>query len=170
MIVSGGQTGVDRAALDAAIALGVEYGGWCPKGGLAEDFPEEPGLLAVYPNLQQTPLADPAQRTEWNVRDADATLVLRRADGPPSPGTALTAELASALGRPLLVLDVGPEGTVDEAVRFIDALPQRDRLNFAGPRESQAPGIYSQSRRLIEQVLTAVAAPGKYSHRRLLPE
>jgi hypothetical protein len=73
-VTSGGQSGVDRAALDAAIACGVDYGGWCPRGGWAEDFPQPPGLLANYPRLIETPSADPAQRTEWNVRDANAIL------------------------------------------------------------------------------------------------
>ena len=60
-IISGGQTGVDRAALDVAIERGVSWGGWCPKGGWAEDFPEPPGLLARYSQLVETPLAEPAQ-------------------------------------------------------------------------------------------------------------
>ena len=68
-LLSGGQTGVDRAALDAAIDKGVACGGWCPKGGWAEDMPRPPGPLAFYPMLQETPLSDPIQRTEWNVRD-----------------------------------------------------------------------------------------------------
>jgi hypothetical protein len=74
-IVSGGQTGVDRAALDVAIERGMDWGGWCPKGGWAEDLTEPPGVLTRYPKLKETPLANPVQRTEWNVRDADATLV-----------------------------------------------------------------------------------------------
>src|SRR5215510_5032972 len=69
-IVSGGQSGADRAALDFAIARGLEYGGWCPKGGWAEGFPDPPGLIARYPNLRETPERDPKQRTEWNVRDS----------------------------------------------------------------------------------------------------
>jgi hypothetical protein len=71
-ILSGGQTGVDRAALDVAIARAMPYGGWCPRGGWAEDFSDSPGLLATYPHLRETPSRDPAQRTDWNVRDADA--------------------------------------------------------------------------------------------------
>jgi len=62
-LISGGQSGVDRAVLDVAEAYGITYGGWCPKGGWAEDFPQPPGLLARYPNLKETPFADPAQRT-----------------------------------------------------------------------------------------------------------
>jgi hypothetical protein len=70
-IVSGGQTGVDRAALDVAVALGMPYCGWCPRGGWAEDMPEPPGVLARYPRLEETPSEDPAQRTRWNVRDSE---------------------------------------------------------------------------------------------------
>jgi hypothetical protein len=69
-IISGGQTGIDRASLDAAIEMGVDYCGWCPKGGWAEDFRQPPGLLARYPLLREAPSAEPIQRTEWNVRDA----------------------------------------------------------------------------------------------------
>ena len=75
-IVSGGQTGVDRAALDVAIELGIPYGGWCPRGGWAEDMPAPPGLLSRYPLLRETAGSDPAERTRLNVRDSDATLVL----------------------------------------------------------------------------------------------
>lgn len=77
-IVSGGQTGVDRAALDVAMALGLEIGGWCPAGRWAEDGP----IDARYP-LNETPSADPAQRTEWNVCDSDGTLILTGAVGSP---------------------------------------------------------------------------------------
>ncbi len=75
-VVSGGQSGVDRAALDTAVELGLPYGGWCPRGGWAEDLTEPPGLLARYPRLRATPGSEPAQRTRWNVRDSDATLIL----------------------------------------------------------------------------------------------
>ena len=94
-LLSGGQSGVDRAALDVAIAHGIAYGGWCPQGGWAEDFPQPPGLLAKYPGLRETPLADPAQRTEWNVRDADACLIIVDTGGlEVSAGTTLAGELA----------------------------------------------------------------------------
>ena len=71
-IVCGGQSGVDRAALDAAIAAGVPHGGWCPAGGWAEDFPDPPGLRAAYPALRPTPSADPAERTDWTSATATA--------------------------------------------------------------------------------------------------
>src|SRR5512135_124388 len=98
-IVSGGQTGVDRAALDAARQLGLECGGWCPRGRRAED-----GKVASGYPLRETPSEDYAQRTEWNVRDSDATLVLTH--GRPAGGTALTIAVARRLGKPLLVLDL----------------------------------------------------------------
>lgn len=75
-IRSGGQTGVDRGALDAARAAGVPIEGWCPAGGWAEDLPEAPGLRTDYPELRETPSREPAQRTEWNVRDSDVTLII----------------------------------------------------------------------------------------------
>ena len=92
-IVSGGQTGVDRAALDVARELGVPSGGWCPKGRTAED-----GVLAACYKMKETPTADYPLRTEWNVRDSDATLVLTR--GEPTEGTAFTIELARRLRKP----------------------------------------------------------------------
>ena len=71
-IRTGGQTGVDRAALDTARKYGIEICGWCPKGGWAEDCPLPPGLLADYPELRETPSAGTSQRTRWNMRDTDA--------------------------------------------------------------------------------------------------
>ena len=105
-LLSGGQSGVDRAVLDVALERGIDYGGWCPKGGWAEDFPQPPGVLAKYPNLKETPLADPAQRTEWNVRDADACMIVIAAGGVDvSKGTALAQELAHRYRKPLLVVE-----------------------------------------------------------------
>jgi hypothetical protein len=103
-ILSGGQTGVDRAALDAALAAGIAYAGWCPQGGWAEDLPRAPGLLARYPKLQETPGTDPLQRTEWNVRDADRLLVLIDGTGlEASKGTIAARAFAARLGRPYLL-------------------------------------------------------------------
>jgi putative molybdenum carrier protein len=159
-IISGGQTGVDRAALDVAVARGVACGGWCPRGGWAEDCPDPPGLLARYPNLRETPLADPAQRTEWNVRDADACLVILDARGASvSKGTALAIELAGRYGKPLLIIDIDAPQALAEASVWLNA--QRaalgDGLMFAigGPRESEARGIYEKARALIGKLLMA---------------
>lgn len=148
-VVSGGQSGVDRAALDAAIALGVPYGGWCPLGGWAEDMPDPPGVLALYPQLAPTPLADPQQRTRWNVRDSDATLILT-APGAISAGTALALATVFELDRELAVLDaLDPGEALDDARAMLDALPARAALNVVGPRESEAPGIYEAAVALL---------------------
>lgn len=157
-IVSGGQSGVDRAALDWAIRNGIPYGGWCPKGGLAEDLPEPPGLLVRYPRLKATPSEDPAERTAWNVRDSDATLVIRVADRR-SPGTNLTIEQARERDRPLLVIElpsvsVSPVAGPREAMTtFIDEAAAGRILNVAGPRESQVRGIYRAVSYIFESML-----------------
>ena len=146
-VVSGGQTGADRAALDVAVSLGLSYGGWCPLGGWAEDLPTPPGLLALYPLLREAPSPDPAVRTRLNVRDSDATLVVRR-PSVISPGTDLTVAIAGELDRPLLVTT----GEVDVVRDWLAGLGDVV-LNVAGPRESQDPGIYDATRRLLGDVL-----------------
>jgi hypothetical protein len=152
-IISGGQTGADRAALDFAIASGLGYGGWCPRGGWAEDMPEPPGLLARYPLLRETEQADPSERTRRNVHDSDGALILT--DGSArSPGTELTAQTCLALERPFTMLD--PRDPAHAAAlldRLLDALPARCDLLVAGPRESEAPGIYRRSVELLETIM-----------------
>ena len=128
-VVSGGQTGADRAALDAAVAAGIPYGGWCPLGGWAEDLPEPPGLLAAYPQLRETPSPSPHQRTEWNVRDSDATLILWPA-GTPSAGTELTLRLAEQMGRPVLVVDPGDDESARTVAAWLATLGRGITLNF----------------------------------------
>ena len=141
-IVSGGQAGVDRAALETARSLGLPVGGWCPAGGWAEDLTEPPGVRALFPELTETPSAAPAQRTAWNVRDSDATLVLTRG-GVRSPGVDSTVAHARRLERPHLVVDVGDPALVDGWLR---QLGRGLVLNVAGPRESEAPGITRDAR------------------------
>jgi putative molybdenum carrier protein len=147
-IVSGGQTGVDRAALDVALELGIECGGWCPAGRWAEDGPIGPR----YP-LAETPSADPAQRTEWNVRDSDGTLLLAAAAA--SPGTGLTKEAARGLGRPVYAWAATSPADVDAFRRWLQVYRIRT-LNVAGPRESEAPGIYAAARELLRELLEKV--------------
>ncbi len=143
-IVTGGQTGVDRAALDAALEAGVPVGGWCPRGRRAEDGP----IDARYP-LRETPSDEYAQRTAWNVRDSDGTLILVR--GAPEGGTALTVEEARRRGRPLLQIKTG-EPAIGAIRRWIDA-HGIETLNVAGPRESEAPGIYAEAKDLLMRLL-----------------
>lgn len=141
-VVSGGQTGVDRAALEVAAFLEIEQGGWCPRGRLAEDGP----IPDRFP-MRETDTPDYAVRTRWNVRDSDATLII--APQPLSGGTALTANAARELGRPLRVLDpLGPDDTLNPAVDWLVNSGVRV-LNVAGPRESSRPGVG----RLTEQLL-----------------
>ena len=148
-IVSGGQTGADRAALDAALARGVPVGGWCPAGRWAEDGP----LADRYP-LRETAAADPAERTRLNVRDSDATLVLTPGGpdaGGVAGGTALTVETAHALGRPLLVVPPRPDA-VGGAVAWLGG-GGVGVLNVAGPRESEAPGLYEAALAFVGTLL-----------------
>jgi hypothetical protein len=153
-IVSGGQTGVDRAALDAAIERGILYGGWCPKGGWAEDMPKPPGFLASYPYLQETPLADPNQRTEWNVRDSNRLMVLLDSRGLNSAGTELAIRTADKLKRPFLVVDLDASGDIGRAAAwFHEGRQMQLTICIAGPRESEAPGIYAKAKAFLQAML-----------------
>jgi len=136
-IVSGGQTGVDRAGLDVAIALDIPHGGWCPKGRKAEN-----GTVPSVYRLDETPTADYQQRTEWNIRDSDGTLILTR--GAPTGGTALTITLAETYARPCLVIDLSAS-PAPETVRAWLAANHIKVLNIAGPRESGCPGVYDEA-------------------------
>jgi len=146
-VVSGGQSGVDRAALDAALALGIPCGGWCPKDRYAED-----GRIGGRYPLAETPSADTVQRTEWNVRDSDGTIVFTRSE--PSGGTALTIRFARAMGRPFLVVDLAEPLDPGQVQLWI----RENRigvLNIAGPRESKCPGIYGEAKAFLRAVLGA---------------
>jgi hypothetical protein len=141
-IVSGGQTGADRAALDFAIACGLDHGGWCPGGRMAEDGP----IAAKY-KLRQTPRSNYAQRTKWNVRDTDGTVVFSEAREA-SGGTRLTIQLARRLDKPLLHLTRQAElseadrvAACAAALRGFLAVYSIAKLNVAGPRATQAPEI-----------------------------
>jgi hypothetical protein len=144
-VVSGGQTGVDRAALDVALELGLPCGGWCPRGRRAEDGP----LAARYP-LTETPWSGYPQSTEWDVRDTDGTLVLTL--GEPDRGTALTVRLAARYHRPCLVVDLGGAPDV-EAVRAWARENRVGTLNVAGPRESSSPGVYARAAEFLRRLL-----------------
>lgn len=153
-IVSGGQTGVDRAALDVALELGLEAGGWCPRARRAED-----GRIAVRYPLRETPSGVYSQRTEWNVRDSDATLILHR--GAMSGGTRLTAEIAARLERPLLALDLAREPDPEGARAWLLEYQVRV-LNVAGPREEGAPGVYAQAFLFLRKLLILKTAVDRF--------
>jgi hypothetical protein len=151
LVRSGGQSGVDRAALDAAKRLGVQTAGWCPKGGWAEDYPTPPGLLKDYPELTETPTNNLKQRTEWNVRDADATLVHLPKDCD-SPGTLFTIEMAIKYHKPCFQL-IDLKKDFKALKRWCDDLSNSElQLNVAGPRASEYQGIYELTYRMLLQL------------------
>jgi hypothetical protein len=145
-IISGGQTGADRAALDFAIARGIPHGGWCPCGRLAED-----GAIPARYGLTETPSSDYAQRTEWNVRDSEGTVIF-------SVGTTLaggsqqTVELAAQHRKPCLHLSQERDGGT-AATKLGDFLVKYGIriLNVAGPRESHEPGVAGFTRDTLAQ-------------------
>jgi hypothetical protein len=149
-IWSGGQTGVDRAAWDAARKLGLTLGGWVPRGRLAEDGPIPDG----YPGLHETLSAEYSERTTGNVRDTDATLILHR--GALRGGTAFTHAEAVRLGRPVLAVDLDGQSTSEQvsAVRNWLAQIPGARLNVAGPRASTDPELHGIARKLLLEVLS----------------
>ena len=144
-IVSGGQTGADRAGLDVALELGLAIGGWIPRGRRAEagEVPRR------YAGLREAESNSYAERTELNVRDSDATLVL--AFGAPTGGSAITVQAAGAQGRPCLVVDLERD-SVEEAIARVRHWLAETRprvLNVAGPRASQQPEILQAAREIL---------------------
>jgi hypothetical protein len=153
-IVSGGQTGVDRAALDLAIKLGIAHGGWVPKGRLAEDGP----LPETY-RMRETSTAIYSERTEKNVIDSDGTLIISR--GELAGGSEATREAARKHERPWLHVDLNRTSAFRSAVRITEWLrTHRIRtLNVAGPRASKDPRIYQNTLSLLESVYFLSQAP-----------
>jgi hypothetical protein len=152
-IISGAQTGVDRAALDAAIACGLDYGGAIPRGRLAEDGPVD----KLYTKLTELKSYDYAVRTRRNVRDADATLIL--CPGLPEGGTALTERIARELGRPVLVVDIDKKAsrsTIKLVRAWLDVRAPAI-LNIAGPREAKNPGLYARVREMLKELFQEMA-------------
>ncbi|MEX0680800.1 MAG: putative molybdenum carrier protein [Balneolales bacterium] len=148
-VVSGAQTGADRAALDVAMEMGFTYGGWVPRGRLAEDgtIPQH------YEHLKETPEEETGLRTEWNIRDSDATLIISH--GPLDGGSLYTRVQAEAMGRPWLHLDLdetGEEGAVRKASEWLASV-RPHTLNVAGPRASRDPYIYEKTRRILGKLL-----------------
>ena len=147
-IVSGGQTGVDRAGLDVALSLAYPIGGWCPKGRIAED-----GVIDQQYPLQETPRSDYYQRTEWNVRDSDGTLII--CWGPPTGGTGYTMEHAKKLGRPFFIFDL-KQPQPEQQKNFAIWVAQHNirTLNIAGPRENPAQTIYPAAKEILLLLLS----------------
>jgi hypothetical protein len=159
-IISGGQTGVDRGAIEAALELGFPYGGLIPKGRLAEDgaVPEK------FDRMEVAPRKDYLFRTEWNVTHSDATLIIARKVARAGAfheeltgGTLRTENFAAVHAKPRLVLF---EQNVEKVVEWLEKLAAANGcgivLNVAGPRESKNPGIQESTRRFITQLLTRI--------------
>lgn len=148
-IISGAQTGADRAALDAALELGVPVGGWVPKGRKAEDGP----VPDQYPNLQETESAHYETRTRQNVLDADATLILSH--GELHGGSRFTRDEADARGKPCLHVDLDQHSIKDavEMIREWLADVEGKTLNVAGPRASSDPKIYKATKEIVKAIL-----------------
>jgi len=146
-LISGGQTGADRAALDFAIRHGLPHGGWCPMGRRAED-----GRIAPHYDLTETPSKDYAQRTRWNVRDSDATLIVSLSSDL-SGGSEYTRRCAERLEQPCLHAYPGN----DDPKRIKEFLERKrvKTLNVAGPRESSEPGIYDYATEVLERLFAA---------------
>ena len=145
-IVSGGQTGADRAGLDFAIGQGIPHGGWCPKGRKAID-----GAIPNRYELRETPSANYPQRTEWNARDSDATVIFTLSETL-TGGSKLTAKFADKHRKPWIHIH---PGNVSELKPWLDRLEKDAVLNVAGSREPvQGPSIYEFT---IEALLVAKA-------------
>lgn len=148
-LISGGQTGADIAALDVALRFGFPHGGWCPKGRRSLEGP-----IPTRYNLFETPSASYLQRTEWNVRDSDGTVVFTMA-AVVTGGSLRTIEFARKHGKPCLHLsrEVGLFGYRDRS-ELLQAFVREHsvrRLNVAGSRESKEPGIHSWVMEVLEQ-------------------
>jgi hypothetical protein len=154
-IISGGQTGVDQAGLDAAIDLNMDYGGSIPKGRLTENGP----LDAKYDRMTELESADYSERTEQNVKDACATLIFTV--GEASGGTALTIEFANQHNKPYLLVDLKEKNDVKitkEVKAWLKDI-NPNILNIAGPRESKAKGIYDRTFYILKKIFNS-----RYSH------
>ena len=150
-IISGGQTGVDRAALDIAIALKLPHTGWCPRGRLAED-----GQIDQIYNLQETSKSIYSQRTHRNVMDSDGTLIIYVSIL--AGGSLLTSQSAKTAARPLVLVDLANanDETFPTVLSWLDA-ERVHFLNVAGPRESTHPGIYNRASIFLRRLLSPSA-------------
>jgi hypothetical protein len=148
-LISGGQTGVDRAALDFALERGIATSGFVPKNRWAEDGK----ISGKYPDLTETRTENPAERTELNVINSDGTLILSH--GNLAGGSQLTKELAEKYHKPFLHIDflvLTIEQAVEETLKWLDSI-NCQTLNVAGPRASEDPEIYAKTRSFFESLM-----------------
>jgi len=144
-IISGGQTGVDRAALDVALEFNIPCGGWCPRGRRAED-----GTIDLKYPLQEIDSYEYAVRTELNVKNSDGTLIF--AWGQPKSGTLLTLKLAKSYQKPHFIVDMKQNLSANAVVLWI----KRNNikvLNIAGPRQSFGSFVYKDAYNFMKEIL-----------------
>lgn len=154
-IISGGQTGVDQAALNAAIDLGLEHGGWCPPGRICEE-----GIIPDRYNLEETPTEKSTNapsilrslRTEWNVKDSEATLILSPKNAESDPGTDWTLKCVIKYNKLYLIADPLVENTAGKILTWLCSNSFKI-LNIAGPAESKYPGIGEKTYELLYRVV-----------------
>ena len=154
-IISGGQAGADRAALDFAIESGLEHGGWCPRGRKAEDGP----IPARY-RLAETESANYRARTVRNVVESDATLILNM--GELAGGSLETLRVAERRSKPVRVVQLD-SALSDQDVAGLREWLQSARvqtLNIAGPRESKRPGTYHATLALLRRLFEPYGSAG----------
>jgi hypothetical protein len=160
-IVSGGQTGVDRAALDIAIEYKIPHSGWCPFGRKAED-----GVILPKYNLKEAPEPTPEEskdpdaiykkRTELNAKDSDGTLIILK--DAPMGGTLFTIDMLKKYNKPYLIYNIEKSSGINEIIGWIKKNNIK-KLNVAGPRESQTDGIYKAALNILRGVLSYELKP-----------
>src|SRR5262249_36897581 len=149
--------------LDAAVASGIDYGGWGPRGGWGGGLPQPPRGRGKIPQLRGTPPAPPAQRTAWNIRHSDVVLIpVGDAGARGSAGTVLAQQLAEGQGKPTLVIDLSQVDAVAGAREWLETQRARYgaglRFGIGGPRESEAPGIYERARTFLSALFSTQGA------------
>ena len=161
---SGGQSGADRGAMDAALSCGIPAVGWCPAGGWAEDYPDTPGVLALYPDMIETPSSEPIQRTEWNIRDSSCCIVFRPPAPGASPGTDAGNVFNERYATPRFDFALANPQTYDEqieeAYEWLRKFDGNIVLGVGGPRESEYPGMYNIAFNLIKTLLSKFKTQG----------
>ena len=158
-IRTGGQSGVDRAAMDFAGEHDIPRCGWCPKNGWAEDYPDAPGLLKDYPELTETPSGGTEQRTKWNMRDCDAILTVMPESSERSPGTEIGLTEGEVLGKTMYTA-AGPEDAED-IIRWLETLPDGTELCIGGPRASECPEADEVTKALLNALIKCAAKKDK---------
>jgi hypothetical protein len=143
-IISGGQSGVDRSALDFSLQYKIECGGWCPRGRLAED-----GIIPEMYPLIETKESEPIYRTMRNIESADGTLIIYRRKM--DKGSRQTADYAKKVSAPYLIIDLKKSFSAAKIKDWL-IMNRIKILNIAGPRESNSPGIHKAAFNFLEQI------------------